>query len=167
MHKSERKLLTMARTWDERLANLSVKLDELSKKAAAASEDAKVYRELRTEAIQDKINTAKGDVAAMQENARIAEEEREGKFRSAMLKARMTIKAKHEDRVDARDKKRLERYIDEEINYILDCYDAAAFLIADAELSIYEVADALKEYDERFGGEPEDQEPEAKEAEAK
>ena len=157
----------MARTWDERLANLSVKLDELSKKAAAASEDAKVYRELRTEAIQDKINTAKGDVAAMQENARIAEEEREGKFRSAMLKARMTIKAKHEDRVDARDKKRLERYIDEEINYILDCYDAAAFLIADAELSIYEVADALKEYDERFGSEPEDQEPEAKESEAK
>ena len=148
----------MARTWDERLANLSVKLDELSKKAAAASEDAKVYRELRTEAIQDKINTAKGDVA---------EEEREGKFLSAMLKARMTIKAKHEDRVDARDKKRLERYIDEEINYILDCYDAAAFLIADAELSIYEVADALKEYDERFGGEPEDQEPEAKESEAK
>ena len=103
----------------------------------------------------DRINTAKGNVAAMQENARMAEEEREGKFRSAMLKARMTAKAKHEDRVDARDKKRLERFIDQEINYILDCYDAAAFLIADAELSIYEVADALKEYEERFGTEPE------------
>ncbi|MBQ9038260.1 MAG: hypothetical protein IJ119_02105 [Clostridia bacterium] len=145
----------MAKTWDEKLANLSVKLDELSKKAAEASEDAKVYRELRTEAIQDKINTAKGNVAAMQENARMAEEEREGKFRSAMLKARMTVKAKHEDHVDARDKKHLERFIDQEINYILDCYDAAAFLIADAELSIYEVADALKEYEERFGTEPE------------
>ena len=58
---------------------------------------------------------------------------------------------------DARDKKRLERYIDDEINYILDCYDAAALLIADAELSIYEVADALQEYDERFGGEPEEE----------
>ena len=55
----------MAKTWDERLANLSVKLGELSKKAAEASEDAKVYRELRTEAIQDRINTAKGNVAAM------------------------------------------------------------------------------------------------------
>ena len=33
------------------------------------------------------------------------------------------MKAKHEDRVDARDKKRLERFIDEEINYILDCYE--------------------------------------------
>ena len=146
----------MAKTWDERLANLSVKLDELSKKAAEASENAKLYRELRTEAIQDRIDTAKGNVAAMQENARLAEEEREGKFRSAMLKARMTAKAKYEDHVDARDKRRLEKYIDEEINYILDCYDAAALLIADAELSIYEVAGALKEYEERFGGEPED-----------
>ena len=145
----------MAKTWDEKLANLSVKLDELSKKAAEASVDAKAYRELRTEAIQDKIDTAKGNVAAMQENARMAEEEREGKFRSAMLKARMTVKAKHEDHVDARDKRHLERFIDQEINYILDCYDAAALLIADAELSIYEVADALKEYEERFGTEPE------------
>ena len=137
------------------MANLSVKLDELSKKAAEASEEAKIYREQRAEVIQDRINTAKGNVAAMQENARMAEEERESKLRSAMLKARMTVKAKHEDRVDARDKKRLERFIDDEIDYILDCYDAAAFLIADAELSIYEVAVALKAYEERFGGEPE------------
>ena len=142
----------MAKTRDERLANLSVKLDELSKKAAAASEDAKVYRELRKEAIIEKITTAKGNVAALQENARIAGEEREGRIRSALLKARMTMKAKHEDHRDVRDKKRLERFIDDEILYILDCYDAAAFLIADAELSILEVADAWQEYDERFGG---------------
>ena len=145
----------MAKTWAERLANLSVKLDELSKKTAEASEDAKAYRELRTEAIQERINTAKGNVAAMQENARMAEEEREGKFRSAMLKARMTVKARHEDHRDARDKRNLELFIDDELLYILECYDAAAFLIADAELSIYEVADALKEYEERFGTEPE------------
>ena len=144
----------MAKTWDERLAELSVKLGELSKKASDASEDAKVYRELRKEAIQDKISTVKGDVAAMQENARLAEEEQKGKIKSALLKARMTAQAKHEDRKDARDKKRMEFYIDEEINYILDCYDAAAFLISDAELSILEVADTLKEYEERFGSEP-------------
>lgn len=149
----------MAKAWDERLTNLSLKLGDLSKKAAEASEDAKAYRELRTEAIQDRINTAKGNVAAMQENARMAEAEREGKFRSAMLKVLMTAKAKHEDRVDARDKKRLERYIDQEISYILDCYDAASLLIADAELSICEVADAMKEYEERFGSEPETAEP--------
>ena len=145
----------MAKTFDERLANLSVKLGELREKAAVASEDAKLYREMQKEAIQDKISTVKGDVAAMQENARMAEEERSGKIKSALLKARMTVKAKHEDHKEARDKRHLENYMDDEILYILDCYDAAAFLIAEAQLSILEVADALQEYEERFGGEPE------------
>ena len=141
----------MAKTWDEKLSNLSVKLAELSKKTAEASEDAKAYRELKQEAIQDKISTVKGDVAAMQENARIAEEEREGKIRSALLKARMTVKAKQEDYVNARDKRLLEKYMDDKMLYILDCYDSAALIIADAQLSILEFADALQEYDERFG----------------
>ena len=66
----------MAKAWDEKLANLSEKLNDLSRKAAEASEDAKAYRELRQEVIEDKISTVKGNVAAMQENARLAEEAR-------------------------------------------------------------------------------------------
>ena len=62
-----------------------------------------------------------------------------------MLKARMTARAKREDRKDARDKRRLENFIDDEIDYILDCYDSATFLVADAQLSILEVAEALQE----------------------
>ena len=146
----------MAKTWDEKLSSLSVKLADLSKKAADASADAKAYRELRQEAIRDKISTVKGDVAAMQENARIAEEEREGKIKSALLKARMTVKAKHEDYVNARDKRLLENFMDDEILYIMDCYDSAALMIADAQLTILELADALQEYEERFGDKPEE-----------
>ena len=143
----------MAKTWDEKLSDLSAKLAELSKKTEEASEDAKAYRELKEEVIQDKISTVKGDVAAMQENARIAEEEREGKIKSALIKAQMTVRAKHEDYVNARDKRLLENYMDDKILYILDCYDSAALMIADAQLSILEFAEALQEYDERFGGE--------------
>ena len=146
----------MPKTIDEKLSNLSVKLADLSQKAAYASEDARIYRELRKETIKDKISTAKGTVAAMQENVRIAEEERQGKIKSALLKARMTVKAKHEDIKDARDKRHLENYMDDEILYILDCYDAAAFLIAEAQLSILEVADTLQEYEDRFGSKPEE-----------
>jgi len=145
----------MAKTWDEKLSDLSIKLAELSKKTADAAVDAKVYRELKQEAIKDKISTVKGDVAAMQENVRIAEEEREGKMKSALLKARMTVKAKHEDYVNARDKRLLENCMDDQIMYILDCYDTATLLIADAQLSILEFADALQEYETRFGGETE------------
>ena len=146
----------MAKTWDKKLSDLSIKLADLSRKTAEASEDAKAYRELRQEAIQDKISTVKGNVAAMQENARIAEEEREGKIKSALLKARMTVKAKHEDHVNARDKRLLENYMDDTILYIMDCYDSAALIIADAQLAILEFADALQEYEERFGGEAEE-----------
>ena len=54
----------MAKKWDEKLASLSADLAELSRKTAAASEDAKAARELREEAIQEKIATTKGDIAA-------------------------------------------------------------------------------------------------------
>ena len=148
----------MAKSWDEKLKNLSVKLSDLSKKTAEAADDAKAYRELMQEAIDEKISTVKGNAAALQENARLAEEERQGKIRSEILKIRMTAKAKAEDYKDARDQKRLERFVDDRINYILDCYDAAALLIVDAELSILEVAKAMQEYDARFGS---DAEPEA------
>ena len=96
-------------------------------------------------------NESKGNVAAMQENVRMAEEERQGKIKSALLKARMTVKAKHEDYVNARDKRLLENYMDDKLLYIMDCYDSAALIIADAQLSILEFADALQEYEERFG----------------
>ena len=148
----------MAKVWNEKLSNLSEKLDDLSKKAAEAADDAKTYYELLQDVIDEKISTAKGNVAAMQENARLAGEEHKSKIRSEILKIRMTAKAKAEDFKDTRDKKRLERFIDDRINYVLDCYDAAALLIVDAELSILEVAKALNEYDARFGS---DAEPEA------
>ncbi len=147
----------MSKKWDEKLANVSANLEELGKKAADVSENVKVYRELGREAIREKMDDVKGDVAAMQENARLADEEHQGKIRSAVLKVRMTAKARHEDMKNARDKRRLENFIDDEILYVADCYNAASLLLADAELTILELAEALQTYDERFGGEAEDE----------
>ncbi|MBE5808657.1 MAG: hypothetical protein E7317_10015 [Clostridiales bacterium] len=141
----------MAKKWDERLAKLSEDLADLSRKAAAASEDAKASRELRDEVIKDKISTIKGDVAALQEQVRIVDEENRGKLASAMLKARMTVKAKVQDKRDAHDRKMLGAYIDDKLYYAADCYQAAVLLIADAELSILEAVEASEEYEKRFG----------------
>ena len=57
----------MAKSWDEKLNNLSVKLSDLSKKTAEAADDAKAYRELMQEAIDEfnqkvEANIATGDV---------------------------------------------------------------------------------------------------------
>ena len=113
-----------------------IRSDELRE----AADDAKTYHELLQDVIDEKISTAKGNVAAMQENARLAGEEHKSKIRSEILKIRMTAKAKAEDFKDTLDKKRLERFIDDRINYVLDCYDAARFG-SDAEPEALPAAD--------------------------
>ena len=45
----------MAKVWNEKLSNLSEKLDDLSKKAAEAANDAKTYHELLQDVIDEKI----------------------------------------------------------------------------------------------------------------
>ena len=141
----------MGNKWEEKLSALGRDMDQLSRRAAAAADDAKAARELGAEAIQNKITSAKGDITALQENVRLAEEENRSKLSSALLKAQMTIRAKVEDHREARDKKLLEAYINDHIDYVLDCYDAAALLIANAELAILETMDAAIAYETRFG----------------
>jgi len=139
------------KTWDEKLVALSEELEKLSKKTATAAEDAKAVRELKEDALKEMISDTKGDIAAMQENLRIADEENKSKLSSALLKAQMTVRAKIEDHKVARDKKLFEAYINDQIDYILDCYDSAAWLIANAQLAILETMDAVIEYDAKYG----------------
>ena len=49
----------MATKWNEKLEDLSAKLDELSQKAKDAAGDAKAYHELAQEVIEAKISSAK------------------------------------------------------------------------------------------------------------
>ena len=140
---------------DERLSKLSANLADLSVRADEASKEVQAARELKEEAVKEKIETVRGDVAAMEENLRIEGEEKKGKFRSAVLKARMTVEARVEDRRAARDKRLLEDYMDTQLLHIVDCYDTACYLIAEAQLSMLELIDAANEYEQRYGEKPE------------
>ena len=148
----------MAKKWDEKLYALSADLEDLSKKTAAAAEDAKAARELREEKISDRISTTKGNVAALQENIRIAEEENRSKLASAILKARMSVRARIEDCREAKDKALFEVFIGDRMDYVFDCYNSAALLVADAQLTILEIMDAIAEYDARYGTKEEEPE---------
>ena len=141
----------MAVKIDEKLAELGLNLDDLSKKVASASEDAKAYRNLKGEAIKEKIDTAKGNMAALQEKARIAEEENKSKLSGALLKAQMTANARRQDRLEAKDKKLFEMYLNDQVDFVLDCFDSAVLLIANAQLAILETLEAAAEYEARYG----------------
>ena len=134
---------------ENRLDDLSVKLNDLSKDAANAAEEVRVAKELRREEIEDKISTAKGNAAAFQEKIRIADEERKSKLASELLKAKMTLEYKIKDIKDAVDTARFENYVDDQVDYILDHFDAAAFLIAEAKLAILETIQAAAAFEEK------------------
>lgn len=155
----------MIKRWDEKLADLSADLARLSQKAADASADAKAARQLRQETINDRIGTAKGNVAAFQERIRIAGEEKKSKLGSALLKAQMTLEEKRRQRKEAKDKKHFESYIDDQISYIYENFDSATYLIETAQLAILETLEAIDEYNAKFGAEEETPEEEAARAE--
>ena len=138
-------------TRDERLAKISVKLDELSKKAAAASEETKAARELREAAVRDKIKTVKGDVIAMEERIRLAEEQGRSKLSANLLKIQMKLRAKIQDHSEALDKRMLERYIDDRMNHIADVFETIDYLMGDARLSMLEAVAAMDEYNAKYG----------------
>ena len=141
----------MAKKWDEKLSEASVKLDELSKKAAAASEEAKAARELKEESIKDRISTAKGNVAAFQDKVERTTEENKSKLSSSLIKAQMTIEAKIAEKKAARDQKHFEAYVEDQVDYIYDCFDLASYLIANAELALLETLDAAAEFEAKYG----------------
>ncbi len=142
----------MDNKWKEKFEELNKSIAELNKKAEALKEDAKAARELGKEVIDDKIGTLKGDVEALKENIRIADNENRSKLSSALLKAQMTAEAKIQEMKDARDKKKLETYIEHRVDYVEDCFFSAMLLIEDAQLSMLEALAAAKEYEDRFAG---------------
>ena len=137
--------------WDEKLADLSTDLAGLSQKAADASEDAKAARKLRQEAINDRISTAKGNVAAFQERLRISNEEKKSKFSSTLLKAQMTVEEKIRQRKEKKDKRHFETYIDDQISYIYENFETASYLISNAQLAILQTVEAIDEYNAKYG----------------
>lgn len=137
--------------WEESLRSLGAKLDELSDKANEAAAAAKSAQQAKKEELETKISDAKGDFTAMQEQVREASERGKSKMFAELLKAQMTVEAKLQDARDTRDKKRLERYIENQITRTADCYEAALFLIMEAKLASLEALSAAAEYEDRFG----------------
>ena len=68
----------------------------------------------------------------------------------------MTIEARIQDRKEAIDKKKLERYMDRKMAQIQDEFASIDYLISDAKLAVLELFSAADEYDLKYGtgGEP-------------
>lgn len=104
--------------------------------------------------VQEKIKDTKGETVALKEQLRLNSERAKSKFSSALLKAQMDLevaKEKMQDKKDARDKEKLSKYIDDELDYAADCIEYSLLAAKEAKLAMLEAIEAQAEYDEKYG----------------
>ena len=140
---------------------MNTKMSELNQKIKSLSEKAK--DSVDTAVIvgleaKDKVNSAlketKGSVNALKENYRIFSERAKGKASAELLKARLNFdsaKAEMEARKEIRDKEKLEKYIDDMVEYAESCVILSALALEEAKLAKLEAIEAQTEYDEKYG----------------
>ena len=143
----------MSKSYDERIAELNKNLEELNAKFTDACGDAKAAAELGQEVVQEKLKDAKGDLVASKERIRVAGEEGKNRLASMLIKAQMKIEAGLEDFKAEYDKKKLEAYIDGNLEYLQDIYDTINILLEEAEVTTLETVEALAVYKEKYSAE--------------
>lgn len=139
------------------------KIDEFNKSMKEFGDKVKDYTDTAAisgmyakDAIDAKIDDAKSGLAAAKENARIISERGKSKFSSALIKAQMELNVAKEniaEKKEARDKEKLSKYIDDELEYAESSLQLAFLAAQEAKLAFLEAVAAQKEYDEKYGKE--------------
>ena len=139
------------------------KIDEFNKSMKEFGDKVKDYSDTAAisgmyakDAIDAKIDDAKSGLAAAKENARLITERGKSKFSSALIKAQMELNVAKEniaEKKEARDKEKLSKYIDDELEYAESSLQLAFLAAQEAKLAFLEAVAAQKEYDEKYGEE--------------
>ena len=139
------------------IAQINAELDELD---AALADDYAKFDAAVDEQIDDQIATVEGDIAAAEENIRLARERRNSKIYAIKLKAQMkaeALKDKIADKRAERDKAAMEAYILDLLDYAQYCQQVAFAAAIEADLTLLDAAEIAAEYVEKYG-EPEEAE---------
>jgi hypothetical protein len=133
-------------------------MEKLSAAAKDAVETAQVYRLEAGEALGEKIDEARGNIVAMQENFRIASERLQGKAFSEILRAQMSMRAAREDfeaELDAKkneaDKAGYEAYMQDVSEYARICAKISELATEESKLAALRLLDAQTKFKEKFG----------------
>ena len=147
MNKEERK--QKVEEFNKKMKDLNAKIKDGTDTVIIAGMEAK-------DVLGDKIQDAKGNLEAAKEQCRIVSERGKGKISSELIKAQMNFKVAKEniqERKEARDKEKLSKYIDDELEYAEQSIALALLAAEEAKVAFLEAVEAQKEYDEKYGEE--------------
>ena len=101
--------------------------------------------------LEDKIESAKSKLNTAKKNLEKKQGDDKRLFSKHLNKIQENIneaKAKLEDKKESRNKEKLEKYIDDRLEYTSDCIALALVAVDEAKLSFLEALEAQAEYDE-------------------
>lgn len=101
--------------------------------------------------LEDKIESAKSNLNAAKKKLEKKQDDDKRLFAKHLNKIQENIneaKAKLEDKKETRNKEKLEKYIDDRLEYTSDCIALALVAVDEAKLSFLEALEAQAEYDE-------------------
>ncbi len=100
--------------------------------------------------LENKIESAKSNLNTAKKNLKKKQDDDKRLFAKHLNKIQENIneaKAKLEDKKESRNKEKLEKYIDDRLEYTSDCIALALVAVDEAKLSFLEVLEAQTEYD--------------------
>lgn len=140
----------------EKMEDFNEKMKKLNAKIKDSTDTAIIVGMEAKDVLSKKMDDAKSGLEAAKEQCRIASERGKGKISSELLKAQMNFKVAKEniqERKEARDKEKLSKYIDDELEYAEQSVALALLAAEEAKLAFLEAVDAQREYDEKYGEE--------------
>ncbi|MBR1802902.1 MAG: hypothetical protein IJ777_02900 [Clostridia bacterium] len=140
---------------------MKAKMAELNAKMKDSLDTAKIIGLEAQDKLKVAMDETKSNVNALKESYQIYSKRVKGKASSELIKAQMNLEVAKEElaaRKEAHDKEKLEKYIEDMLEYAEGCVMLSAIAAKEAELAKLEAMDAQKEYDEKYGEEKKSEE---------
>ena len=131
----------------ERLEKFNNRMDEFQAKVNEIAAARETKRDMRKAAIDIKLNEAKEKMDTRRADRKTKWENTKDNIAEHFDEKKAKLDAKK----DAHDQKKLEKYIDDRIDYAVECLADAILALDEAEVAFLEALDAQLEYDEKYG----------------
>ena len=138
----------------QKMEEFNEKMKKLNSKIKDGTDTAIIVGMEAKDTLSAKMEDAKSGLEAAKEQCRIASERGKGKISSELLKAQMNFKVAKEniqERKEARDKEKLSKYIDNQLEYAEQSVTLALLAAEEAKVAFLEAVEAQQEYDEKYG----------------
>lgn len=138
----------------EKINEINESLKNLSNKLKDSTDTVVISGMYAKDELDKKISDAKSNLEATKENVRIGSEKAKGKLSSYILQTQMNMreaKKEFEEKKEARDKAKLEKYIDSRLDYAKDSITLAVMAAQEAKVAFLEAVEAQAEYEELYG----------------